>query len=174
MAKQNKQEQVDLSESSVFGNDTSNPSMSSPEDLATDAELDRLEAITGGADEPLIFEGALGQKFDELDASTEEEVDALEVNLLQEDERPNTRDGSGLIVDDTAEQRIARFTEADPMHSALGAESVEPAGDDTSNVFRRHHPNTSIARSDAVVEGNLDEPMDETILERKVDQGFAG
>ncbi len=174
MAKQNKKEKVDLSESSVFGNDTSNPPTDRPEDLATDAELDRLEAITGGADEPLIFEGSLEQKFDELDASTEEEVDALEVNLLQEDERPNARDGSGLIVDETAEQRIARFTEADPMQSDLGAESVEPAGDDTSDVLRRHHPNTSIARSDAVVEGNLDEPMDETVTERKADEGTAG
>jgi hypothetical protein len=31
-----------------------------------------------------------------------------------------------------------------------------------------------MARSDAVVEGNLDEPMDETIIERKVDEGTAG
>jgi hypothetical protein len=174
MTKQNKREKVDLSESSVFGNDRSNPPTDRPEDLATDAELDRLEAITGGADEPLIFEGSLEQKFDELDASTEEEVDALEVNLLQEDERPNARDGSGLIVDETAEQRIARFTEADPMQSDLGAESVEPAGDDTSDVLRRHERNTSIARSDAVVEENLDEPMDEAILDRKVDEGSAG
>src|ERR1700750_2847016 len=167
MAKQNKEEQVDLSESSVFGDDTSTPPTDRTEDLGTDADLDRLETITGGADEPAIFEGALGQKFDELDASTEEEVDALEVNLLQEDDRPNTRDGSGLIVDDTAEERLARFTEADPMQSDRGAISVEPAGDDTSAVLRRHHPNTSIARFDAVVEGNLDEPMNETVTERK-------
>jgi hypothetical protein len=38
---------------------------------------------------------------------------------------------------------------------------------------RKHHPNTTIAGSDAVVEGNLDEPMDESIVERKVDEGTA-
>ena len=120
------------------------------------------------------MEGDLAQKFDEFDASTEEELDALRVNLFQEDERPNARDGSGLIVDDAAEERIARFTESDPMQGDLGAVSVEPGRDDTSSVLRRHHPNSSIARSDAVVEGNLDEPMDETATDRKADEGTAG
>ncbi|MGC2616557.1 MAG: hypothetical protein WA354_21165 [Terracidiphilus sp.] len=174
MAKPRKKEQVDLSESSVYRDNTPNPPMGRPEDLATDAELDRLEAITGGADEPAIVDGELGQKFDELDASTEEELDALEVNLVQEDERPNVRDGSGLIVDDSAEEQLARFTEADPMLSDLGAVSVAPGSDDTSAVLRRHYPNPSIAGSDAVVEGNLDEPMGETILERKIDEGTPG
>jgi hypothetical protein len=146
----------------VYADDKSVPDSNNSDDFATDSALDRLEVITGGADEPVIAEGDLGQKFDELDAGTEEELDALKVNLFQEDERPNARDGSGLIVDDEAEERIARFTESDPMESDLGAESVESGSEDTSAVLRRHHLNTSIARSDAVVEGNLDEPMDET------------
>jgi|GEM_PF-2270729 len=165
---------VDLNESSVYADDRGSSDSNLSDDPATDTALDRLEAMTGGADKPVIAEGALGQKFDELEASTEEELDALEINLLQEDERPNARDGSGLIVDDAAEERIARFTESDPMQSALGAISVEPGSDDTSATLRRHHPNTSIARSDAVVEGNFDEPMDETENERKVDEGTAG
>ncbi len=172
MPNQPEREQVDLNESSVYGEENSTPTFRKSEDVATDAALDRLEVITGGADEPAIFEGALGQKFDELDASTGEELDALEVNLMQEDERPNARDGSGLIVDDSAEEQLARFTEADPMQAYLGAISVAPGRDDTSAVLHRHHPNSSIARSDAVVEGNLDEPMDET--ENKVDEGTAG
>ena len=173
MANQRENTRVNLNESSVYADD-SNPTSSQSDDFATDAELDRLEVITGGPDEPVIADGDLGQKFDELEASTEEELDALQVNLLQEDERPNARDGSGLIVDDAAEERIARFTESDPMESDFGAESVEPGGEDTSAVLQRHHLNTSIARSDAIVEGNLDEPMDETIDDRTTDEGAAG
>jgi hypothetical protein len=171
MANPRKRAQVNLNESSVYADENSTPASDRSDDFATEAALDRLEVITGGADESDIFEGALGQKFDELDASTEEELDALEVNLIQEDERPNARDGSGLIVDDSAQEQLARFTEADPSQSDLGAVSVEPGNDDTSAVLRRHHPNSSIARSDAVVEDNLDEPMDETVTERNVDEG---
>jgi hypothetical protein len=174
MANQRESNEVNLNESSVYAGDDATPASTGSDDVATDAALDRLEVITGGADEPAIYEGDLGQRLDELDAGTEEEVDALKVNLLQDDERPNTRDGSGLIVDDTAEERLARFTESDPMQSNLGAESVEPGRDDTSRILRDHHPNTTIARSDAVVEGNLEEPMDETVDNRKVDEGTAG
>ena len=173
MANHRENTRVNLNESSVYADD-SNPTSSQSDDFATDAELDRLEVITGGPDEPVIADGDLGQKFDELEASTEEELDALQVNLLQEDERPNARDGSGLIVDDAAEERIARFTEADPRESDIGAISVEPGRDDTSAVLRRHEANTSIAGSDAIVEDNLDEPMDETENERRVDEGTAG
>ncbi|MGZ4816299.1 MAG: hypothetical protein ACXVZV_12870, partial [Terriglobales bacterium] len=116
----------------------------------------------------------LREKLAELAATTEEEVDALNVNLLQDDELPTTRNGSGRVVDDTAQERLARFTEADPMQGDIGVVSVEPGRDDTSRVLRSHHHNTTIARSDAVVEGNLDEPMDETIMDRKVDQGTDG
>ena len=174
MANQRERTPVDLNESSVYADDKSVPDSNNSDDFATDSALDRLEVINGGADEPVIAEGVLGQKFDELDAGTEEELDALKMNLYQEDERPNARDGSGLIVDDEAEERIARFTESDPMESDFGAESVEPGGEDTSAVLQRHHLNTSIARSDAIVEGNLDEPMDETIDDRTTDEGAAG
>ncbi|WP_348262302.1 hypothetical protein P8935_21175 [Telmatobacter sp. DSM 110680] len=162
MANQSKDTQVNLSESSVYADKNPAPASIRSDDFATDTAIDRLEMITGGADEPAIAEGELGQQFDELDASTEEELDALEINLLQEDERPNTRDGSGLIQDDAAEERIARFTESDPMLSNIGAISVEPGRDDTSAILRRHNPDNSSASSDALVEDNLDEPMDET------------
>jgi hypothetical protein len=164
---------VDLTESSVYANDNSSPNSNSPDDV-TDTVLDRLETVTGGAEEPILPEDDLAKQFDELAATTEEELDALKVNLLQEDERPNARDGSGLVIDDVAEERIARYTEADPTQADLGAISVEPGRDDTSSILRRHHPDTSVARADAVVEGNLDEPMDEAVGERKVDDGTAG
>lgn len=144
-------------------------------DLDSDNTLEQVEVLAAGAQQnDDIEDGDLGRKLDELAVTSEEEVDALRINLLQEEERPSSRDGSGRVVDQSAEERTARFTEADPMQGDLGAESVEPGRDNTSSVLRRHHPNTSIARSDAVVEGNLDEPMDETIMERKVDEGTSG
>jgi len=121
-----------------------------------------------------VDEDGIGEKLSELAASTEEEVDALRVNLDQADYPLDTRDSSGRIVDDVAEERLASFTEADPMQGEIGAVSVAPGRDDTSDTLRRHYLNTSTARSDAVVEGNLDEPMDEMVADKKVDEGTAG
>ena len=143
-----------------------------PDDLESDSDVERVEVLAAGAEgEENIEEDGLGEKLNELAATTEEEIDALRVNLLQDDAPPNPHDSSGCVVDDTAEARIARFTEADPMQGDIGAVSVEPGRDDTSRVLRRHHLNTTIARSDAIVEGNLDEPMDETITDLRVDEG---
>lgn len=155
--------------------DLARDSDTTPDDLDTAGEVERVEVLASGAESQDDTEdGDLGEKLSELAASTEEEVDALRVNLTQDDYRPSTRDSSGRVVDDTAEERLARFTEADPMQGDIGVVAVEPGRDDTSRVLRRHHPNTTIARSDAVVESNLDEPMDETIMERKVNEGTAG
>jgi len=146
-----------------------------PDELDNETDVERVEILASGADRTGdIDEDDVSEQLSELAASTDEEVDALEINLRQDDEPPSSRDSSGRVVDDVAEERIARFTEADPMQGDIGAVSVEPGRDDTSRILRRHHPNTSIARSDAIVEGNLDEPMDETIMDRKVDEGTAG
>ena len=147
-----------------------------PGDTADAANLDRLEAISGGADEDdprLLLDPDLSHEADKLDAATEEEVDALRVNLAQDGGESHTTDSSGRVVDDTAEEEIARFTEVGPMQPDQGVVSVEPGRDDTSRVLRRHHPNTGIARAQDVVEGNLDQPRDEALMERKVDEGTA-
>lgn len=147
----------------------------SPENLGSEETVERVEVLAAGAEDRDDIEGDdLAEKLAELAVTTDEEVDALRVNLLQDDLPPSTRDSSGRVVDDTAQERLAPFTEADPMQPDIGVVSVEPGRDDTSRVLRRHHPNTTIARSDAVVEGNIDEPMDETITDRKVDEGTAG
>ncbi len=162
---------VNLDESSVYGAEDS--ASVAPDDVATEATLDRLEEITGGADDPDLYEEDLEQQVDELEAGTEEEVDALKVNLLQDDALPDSRDGSGLVSDDVAEEELARFTEVGPMQDIQGAATVAPGRDDTSAILRSHHPNSEIARSEDVVEGNLDEPRDEEVVDRKVDEGTA-
>lgn len=143
-------------------------------DVATEADLDRLEAITGGAEDPKLYRGALGRKIDELDATTEEEVDALRVNMRQDDQDVrSTRYGTGLIGDDLAAERLAGFTESGPELPDKGVVSVVPGREDTSKVLRKHHPNSSVARSQDVVEGNLDEPRDQNRSEPRVDEGTA-
>lgn len=122
--------------------------------------------------------GKLGHEFRKLDASTEEELDALKVDLFQEDERPSARDGSGLVVDEVAEAEIAGFTEVGPFEEERGAESLVPGRDNTSTILQRHYPKSEAARR-AEDAGNeeaadtLDEPQDETRMERKVDEGTA-
>ncbi len=174
MAREQTRDKVDLNESSVYGRDANDNAANDRGDTADEDTLDRLEEITGGADEPGIYEGALGRKVDELDAETDEEVDALELDLLQDEPRTDTRDGTGRIVDELAEEELAEFTEVGPAAADRGGRSVAPSLDDTSSTLRRHHPNTAIARSEDVVEGNLDEPRDEERGERKVDEGTAG
>lgn len=115
----------------------------------------------------------LRHEMDKLDATTEEEVDALRVNLLQDRPDPGSRDSSGLIVDELAEEEIGKFTETGPYSGDRGAESVAPGRDNTSSTIRKHHPNTSFARAEDVVEGNLDESSNEETVERKADEGAA-
>jgi hypothetical protein len=150
-------EQVDLSESSVYGKDDTEPVVDAETDLTTDASIDRLEAITGGAYDPALYEGRLGREVEALDASTGEEVDALKVNLMQDEGLDLARDGSGRVVDDVAEEQVAEYTEAGPDLTDVGDLSVAPGRDDTSAVLRRHHTNRDTTRADAVLEGNVED-----------------
>jgi N utilization substance protein A len=177
---------VDLSESSVYGKDEAAPAARTG-DLADEATIDRLEEMVGGslsvveapeestedADDvaALSRDPELKRLSDQADAESEEEIDALKLGLTQEDERPDTRDGSGRITDEVAEERLAEVTEVGPLLDEEGAESLTAGRDDTSAVLAEHHPNTEIARAEAVVEGNLDEPRDERREDVKVDEG---
>lgn len=176
MAKQTKKTRQTAKMKDPSARPKARPAPPTTPDVADGPTLERLEAIAGGADEDdprLLLDRDLSREANKLDAETEEQVDALRIDLVQDGGESRTTDGTGRVVDDTAEEEVARFTEAGPMQSDQGAASVEPGRDDTSRVLRRHHPNTGIARSQDVVEGNLDEPRDEKIAERKVDEGTA-
>ena len=113
----------------------------------------------------------------ESDASLEEEEDALRLDLTQggsEDaveEASSEDEGSGLINDDVAEERLAELTETGPMLDQEGAKPVAPGREDTSRRLAKHNPDFDAARSEAVVEGNVEEVKEEEIGERKVDEG---
>jgi N utilization substance protein A len=107
------------------------------------------------------------------DAQVEEEIAALEQDLTQAGEERPSEDGSGLINDELAEERLAEVTEEGTALADEGSESLAPGREDTSEVLARHHPNTEIARAEAVVEGNVEEPKEEKVGERKVDEGGA-
>jgi len=95
-------------------------------------------------------------------AQSDEEIAALEQDLTQAGEEAPSADGSGLISDEVAEERIAELTEEEG--AALdgdGAESVVPGREDTSEVLAEHEAVSGSEDNDAVVEGNVEEVRDE-------------
>jgi N utilization substance protein A len=106
------------------------------------------------------------------DASADEEIDALRQDLTQAGEEPeNTRDGTGRITDEVAEERLAEVTEVGPYVDDRGAEAVVPGREDTSAVLAEHETNPEVARDEAVVEGNIEETRQDRFDEKKVDEG---
>jgi hypothetical protein len=139
-------------------------------DDPTDLRIDRASSMNArDEDDP----SGLQREIEKLDAEMDEEIDALRLNLMQDDELDSTRDGSGKVVDDLAEQKIARFTEVGPMVGDRGAISVTPGRDNPSRILRSHHPNAEIARPQDLMEANLDEPGEESRIERQADEGTA-
>jgi N utilization substance protein A len=99
------------------------------------------------------------------DVSLDEEIDALEQDLTQEGEQSVSSDGSGEIVDELAEERLAEVTEVGPDLDTEGGESLVPGRDDVSERIVGDQPHTlghnDLIAEDAVVEGNTEEIKDE-------------
>jgi hypothetical protein len=144
------------------------------DDAVSEDALDRLEQITGGAEQPRAYRGEMAREAEKLQAETEEQLDALRVNLNQDGNRMNdTRHGTGIIADDVARDQIARATEVGPELEDMGVNAVVPGRENTSGRLRRRHPDTGIARAGNVVEGNVEEPREEGTTDRRVDEGTA-
>jgi transcription termination/antitermination protein NusA len=105
------------------------------------------------------------------DAQANEEIDALTLDQEGEREAPDERDGSGRISDDVARMRMEELTESGPDLDDIGGVSETPGREDTSEILASHNPNYEIARSEAVDDGNVEEPSDETRQDAKVDEG---
>ncbi|MGC2620712.1 MAG: transcription termination factor NusA [Acidobacteriaceae bacterium] len=94
-------------------------------------------------------------------AQSDEEIAALEQDLTQSEDEPASEDGSGLISDEVAEERIAELTETGPALDEEGAESVVPGREDTSEILAEHEAVADADDNDAVNEGNVEEVRDE-------------
>jgi transcription termination/antitermination protein NusA len=105
------------------------------------------------------------------DAQVEEEIDALTLDQDGEREAPDTVDGSGRLSDDVARMRMEELTESGPDLDDIGGVSEAPGQEDVSKTLASHVPNYEIARSETVDEGNVEEPSQETLQDRKVDEG---
>jgi N utilization substance protein A len=99
------------------------------------------------------------------EASLDEEIDALEQDLSQEDGREVGADGSGLIVDELAEERLAEVTEVGPDLDTEGGKPLAPGVKDVSERIAKTKPRrlsgSELVVDDAVVEGNTEEIKDE-------------
>jgi len=126
-----------------------------------------------GEDHPPLETPSLAEAAHIADAQAEEEIDALQQDLTQAGEERTSEDGSGLISDEVAEERLAEITEEGPALADEGAESLAAGREDTSEVLAEHRPNTEIAGAEAIIEGNVDETIKEEAGERKVDEGGA-
>ena len=99
------------------------------------------------------------------DASLDEEIDALEQDLTQDGEQRVSGDGSGEIVDELAEERLAEVTEVGSDLDTEGGISLVPGHEDVSDRIVDDQPHTlgrnDLIAEDAVVEGNTEEIKDE-------------
>ena len=123
-----------------------------------------------GEERPASATPSLAEAAHIADVQAEEEIEALEQDLTQAGEERVSEDGSGLISDELAEERLAEVTETGEALEDEGAESLDPGREDTSELLAEHHPH---ADNDAVGEGNLDEPKDEAVEKEKIDEGGA-
>jgi N utilization substance protein A len=98
-------------------------------------------------------------------AGLDEEIDALTQDLTQDGEQSVSADGSGRIVDELAEERLAEVTEVGPDLDMEGGESLEPGRQDVSARIVEDQPHDLIrgelVSEDAVLEGNTEEIKDE-------------
>jgi transcription termination/antitermination protein NusA len=105
------------------------------------------------------------------DAQVEEEIDALTLDQEGEREAPDTVDGSGRLSDDVTRLRLEELTESGADLDDIGGISEDPGREDVSKTLASHVPNYEIARSETVDDGNVEEPSQETLQDRKVDEG---
>jgi transcription termination/antitermination protein NusA len=105
------------------------------------------------------------------DAQVAEEIDALTLDQAGEREAPDTVDGSGRLSDDVTRMRMEELTESGTDLDEVGGISEAPGQEDVSQTLASHVPNYEIARSETVDEGNVEEPSQETLQDRKVDEG---
>jgi N utilization substance protein A len=95
------------------------------------------------------------------EASLDEEIDALEQDLTQSGEESASAEGSGVIRDEVAEERLAELTEVGPELDGEGAESLVPGREDTSELLAEHQVHPEVDGDAGVIEDSVEEVRDE-------------
>jgi transcription termination/antitermination protein NusA len=111
------------------------------EDVVTGAGEDNERAPNRTDLEALEEDASLDEERAKADAELGEELDALRVDDADgTDEDPDTRDGSGPIVDEIARERMEELTESGPEVGEVGVLPQDAGNDDTSARLRRQNP----------------------------------
>jgi N utilization substance protein A len=132
--------------------------------------VEALAASAEGGTESAAEASAEAAERKAQEASLDEEIDALEQDLTQSDEEPESEDGSGLINDEVAEERIAELTEVGPDLDGEGAESLVPGREDTSELLAEHEVHPEVDGDESVIEDSVEEVRDEEVGEKKFDE----
>jgi hypothetical protein len=66
---------------------------------------------------------------------------------------------------------MEELTESGPDLDDIGAIPEAPGEENVSKTLASHVPNYEVARSETVAEGNVEEPAQEILQDRKVDEG---
>jgi transcription termination/antitermination protein NusA len=121
----------DVVEANVLGRD----------DVVTGAGEDNERAPNRADLEALEADAALDEERAKADAELGEELDALRVDDADgTNEDPDTRDGSGRVVDEIARERMEELTESGREVGEVGVLPQDAGNDDTSARLRRQNP----------------------------------
>jgi N utilization substance protein A len=137
-----------LIEQRPAGDDRVGAAVLSTADVLTGAAEDNERAPTRADLDALESDASLDLARARADAELGEELDALEVDQLDgggpvPDEIPDTRDGSGRVVDEIARERMEELTESGREVGEVGILPQDPGQEDTSPVLERHNPRPS-------------------------------
>ena len=137
-----------LVEQRPAGDDRVGAAVLSSADVLTGAGEDNERAPSRADLDALEADASLDEARARADAELGEELDALEVDQLDgggpvPEEIPDTRDGSGRVVDEIARERMEELTESGREVGEVGILPQDPGQEDTSPVLERHNPRPS-------------------------------
>jgi transcription termination/antitermination protein NusA len=134
------QAEQDLVDVQPGGEDVVEASVLDHEDVVTGAGEDNERAPSRADLEALEADAALDEERAKADAELGEELDALRVDESDGGEERPPEDGSGLVVDEVARERIEELTESGEDAGEVGVLPQDVGQDDLSRRLRRHNP----------------------------------
>jgi transcription termination/antitermination protein NusA len=137
------QQQEALVEQEPSGNDRVKAAVLGREDVVTGQDEDNERAPSRRDLEALEADTALDEERAKADAELGEELDALRVDDEDGDTIHHDEDGTGLVVDEIARERVEELTESGREAGDVGVLPQDAGREDTSKVLKRHNPRPS-------------------------------